>query len=478
MDRPHGYDFMLALTAAIERATAAARRDDPLAFDYRERDLQGAVERELFIRLVNDDALDAAFAAPGPAPRMRSALEAAVAAELLGMPEARVERLRPLARAAVRAARRTTSPRPEAHAPGTVCFVMHQPKFVRVVEPLVEAIGTGACTFVSLGPDLSAVLRERGLQRIELDGPPGRPREPRRMGRGLRGEPHLAALLDRVEASLEAQRPACVVVVEGNAPGDEVAAAAARSLGVRSICLQQGWSPIVHNGFRNMTHTAVAVWGDGFAEILAPYNPATRFEPIGNHVLERAPSDSGLADLVGARRAVGVFLQSESPLISAADVQAMQGLPLELARRLPDHAILVREHPGAPLTPAARARLAAEPNTVLVPADRFGLREVLDRCAVAASIYSTTLLEAAALGVAPVVLAVTSMPALVPDLGELGAAAVADGWPAAADAIVRLATEDSARAGLAPGMRTVRERFFANLDGHALDRAVRLIRAS
>ena len=56
---------------------------------------------------------------------------------------------------------------------------------------------------------------------------------------------------------------------------------------ISCLCIQQGWSPIVHNGFRNMSFSAMLTWGEGFAELLRPHNPAQRFVVTGSPVFDR-----------------------------------------------------------------------------------------------------------------------------------------------------------------------------------------------
>src|SRR5207245_2731811 len=69
---------------------------------------------------------------------------------------------------------------------------------------------------------------------------------------------------DRFHDAVFHLRPACLVVVEGNAPQDETINQACAQLGIPTVCVQQGWSPVLHNGFRNMSYTRMTVWGQGF----------------------------------------------------------------------------------------------------------------------------------------------------------------------------------------------------------------------
>ena len=110
---------------------------------------------------------------------------------------------------------------------------------------------------------------------------------------------------------------------------------------------------------------------------------------------------------------------------------------------------------------------------MLVPATTYSLAEVLAVSSAAVSIYSTTLLEAAALLVPAVAYNMTSLPRYLPDLEALGAGVEVREREAALAAIARLLAAD----GQLPGMREVRERFFAGADGRAAERAAAEIAA-
>ena len=59
--------------------------------------------------------------------------------------------------------------------------------------------------------------------------------------------------------ALDLLKPQCSVVVEGNSPTDIIMSEASRFLDIPCFCIQQGWSPYVHSGFRNMCFTEMFV---------------------------------------------------------------------------------------------------------------------------------------------------------------------------------------------------------------------------
>jgi hypothetical protein len=469
MARDVGYPFVVALSDAIERATAAFAREDPTAFRYRGADLRHAVERALYVALVNNASLYEAYRdqrAPAEIDGLGSALERAVARSLL-MPEQSAGSGRPvLRRLGARAlwhawARGDGHAAPAFAASGPLAFVLDHAKYLPFLDPVRQRLGAGDELVVSLVPELTRAAERAGADHVALDTAAGRPARGRAVGVGLLGALPLLGLFDALLDVLEARRPRCVTVVEGMSPGDELANRAARQLGIPTLCLQQGWSPFVHAGFRNMSYGAMAVWGQGFADLLAPSNPRQRFVAAGSFTLA-AEVDTGRAELAATltgRRAVAFFLQPRSPLIRSEHQEALLDLVARTAGRLSDRAVLVREHPGAPLATGEREALLAG-GALLAEPGRFSLRAVLEVARTAVSIYSTSLVEAAAMGCVPIVFNPTSMPRYSPDLEALGAGVEARTVEEAEEAVVRLTEDEPARTELRPGLEGFRAAFF------------------
>ena len=478
-----GYAFSVALSTAIEQATTAFAREDPTAFRYRGTDLRHAVERALFIGLVNNGSLCDAYAeqrVPEAVEGLGSLLERAVARVLLS-PERGAGSERPRSRRlATRAlwharARSETNPAQAFATSGPVAFVLDHAKFLPFVEPVRRRLGPRHDVIVSLVPELTRAATQADVDHVSLDGVAGRPPAARAVGIGLLGAVSLLGLFDALLDVLVARRPRCVIMVEGMSPGDEVANRAAHALGIPTLCLQQGWAPDVHVGFRNMSYDAMSVWGQGFADLLAPSNPAQRFVPIGNFSLTAEPGTdrAELAGKLDGRPAVAFFLQTRTTIMRREHEEALLALIERVTQRLPRAAILVREHPAWPVDGDARSAFE-DSGIILVDPGRFSLLAVLEAASTAVSIASTCLVEAAAVGCLPIVFNPTSLPRYSPDLEALGAGVEARTLQEAEDAVVRLMEDDQARAALAPGLARFRERFFAD-DGSTPDKVVELL---
>jgi hypothetical protein len=472
--RDPGFEYTVALTDAIRASTERVARASPEAFRYGAADLRGAVERSLYISLSSSVELLRAWAEDATAPPLGSWIADETAATLLGAGE-RPSRFAPRALAArsLFAARSAadrlsgTARGARTSADGPAVFVLDHPKYLRFIAPVVAQL--------SVDTAVAATHEGPGVDR-HVDADSGAPARERAVGRALWGFPSLLVMYDQVLDALSKAGASRTVVIEGMSPLDEVAGQASRTLGIPSVCIQQGWSPLVHAGFRAMSQTTMAVWGEGFGDLLRPHNPGVDFAVTGNPALGAELSGGRLAGELGGRPAVAFFLQSTSSWIRAEHLAALHRLVALTAEALPGAAVLVREHPGAALGDRQRETMEAAPNVLMVPAREWPLREVLDAAVVTVSIYSTSLLEGAALGTPAVIFNPTSLPPLEPDLVRLGAAARAETADDALAEIAAIVTDPERRESLRAGTENVRDRYFAGGDAQcAAERVAALI---
>jgi hypothetical protein len=459
-----GRMFSLDLSDAIEQGTATFLEQEPFRFNFDGADLAHAVEREAFVRLANDPSLLRAYREQGGPVRVLDSYEARVVQLLVPAAQPMLPwsiRTRSLARPAVRWARshRRISETPVPSQDRPVCLVIGHPKFVRFAMPIIAELGAERVGILALSQDAAAASTSLSVPVSLLDQP-----SPLR-SRRLPHRAHLADLYAAMHQHLRSTHARAVVVFEGNAPSDEVAGAAAHSLGVASVCIQHGWAPITNVGFRNMNHTRMMVWGDGFSDLLAPHNPDQRFVATGNPALDgyevaRFPSIG-----VEAERGVLFSLQTAAPTIPLKAMVSFLQLIEDAAESLPDIPLLVREHPGHPLADLGLSIPSAS-NVVDVDPRNTPLLEALDACFAVAAISSTTLLEGIAL-LRPA-LVVDELP-YSPDVTQWNAGIQTNGRQAALEALVQLA-DPAVRAAMKPGMESFRDRFFAGASGDAAAR--------
>lgn len=413
------FKYLVALFEAIE---AFSKEHD---FRYRGSDLRYAVERELYFSYSQNKNLHALFASLGQKnisklPDFQSEVECLLASYLLK----KTRDLRDTATshrkrgdgAGKWIARRIVAQwfslvnwnirlRRKAK-PVILAHVVHQ-KFARFLEPVIDEIAKQE-------NNLDFLLWDSKLFRLLPAGSPWR---------GAHSElSYLTAYYNGIYDYLAALRPKCVVLVEGNAPRDELVNQACRQLSIPTVCLQHGWSPVAHPGFKNMTYDKFLAWGRSFVDLLRPHNPQEKFIVCGSpHLPER--TDEELREKIDRcvkKPGIGFFLQPISqlihPWINAAFVEVIE----RVAKANPKAEVLVREHPNFQLSPEILRRFSTIENLRLVPPGQFTLASVLDRCLVASAINSSTLLESIGSGTIPVVFNATSLPRYLPDIEAMG----------------------------------------------------------
>lgn len=456
-----GFGFVLALCDSISAFTAAAVEKNPRAFTYRDVDLRYAVERTLFFRFLNADGLYEWFhdrqdgQMELPIARHKSTLLHPLRAVRgrAGVEYRRVKGL--LSRESKASAALGPAPGGAVVRPPVLIHVIHE-KFVRYLQPVLTHVKAPYAYLLAAAPDVRRVVQRERLPSVDVLAA-----EKPKASRPVPLLDHFGELVewyDRVYAALAELRPQCVVLVEGNAPQDEVVNRACARLGIATVCVQHGWSPIVHNGFRNMTYTRMTVWGQGFAELLRPYNPDQDFVVTGHHLLT-APQES---EPTRTRRELGVgfFLQAPGRLIDEHAWSSFLNLIGCTAETFPDRPIVIREHPARPLSGSERDGFARLSNVQIVSPSSGCLAELMPKIALAVSIYSTVILESIAAGVLPLVVNLTSLPSYHPDVARAGAGIEVHDLNAAMAAIRRVLTEDGYAAGFSASMEAFRRRYF------------------
>jgi hypothetical protein len=465
------YRYTMWVCDVAEEIADNVKRRGSRAFAYRGVDLERAFKRSVYFRLINDDEAYGIFRSglrgerpslpPGEQTPTRELL-----AEYLS-PSSAADGLRlPLREVLIDAARWAAGVMPRRLS-GSLWALALQPKFVAHLRPIMEALDH-PYRFITFDDQVTDEYT-LSLGYLSLNAGPGRQTATLRPLSSKLDVVHGHALAyDAVMDHLSRELPRGIVLSEGNAPIYEIVNLAARRLRIPTVCIQQGWSPIVHTGFRELHFSSMVVWGDWFAEALASYNPGQRFAALGHHLIGlHAPKDL-------QPRTLGFFLQRGSRLISDETWTGMLDLIEFCARDLPQAQVLVREHPNGPLTDAERARLTALPAVELTPPDGATLQAVLARCDIVVSVFSTTILEGIGAGAVPLIVNVASLPSYYPDVAASGAGIEVKDFAAARNALRELWLEGTAR--YATRVAAMQRRLFAHGGAQALERIVLHVR--
>lgn len=474
----------LKLNEAIEQLTADMVRGDGGIFRGVGRNIRYLVERQLFFALFADKELFDYFVACQtgaslPDPDSLSVWVRLVAPYVRGerqhfeAPNLRTRILRAAHRRHGLPLVRTDGFGPDR--PRVLIHVIH-PKFVRYLEPIAKKLTVPYAYLSVEQPEMFDELARLDLPRVHIELTPESLAMAHFEVKVLGQKFHPAFFdswfvrLNAVRRAFKALRPSCVVVPEGNADYYELVNQAAKTIGIRTVCVQQGWAPVVHPGFRNMHYGRMCVWGEKFVDMLAPFNPKQRFVVTGNHVLTSEPQGN-----VRDRAAIAFFLQNGAHWMTDEVWKGMLDLIVWAARRFPDREIRVREHPGARLARKDLDYIAATSNVKLMVPERFVLKDVFANCRVAVAINSTTILEAIASGIVPLILDVGGWGAYNPDVASNGAAVELKGFAQARTALERLADDDAYCQSFGPALDREQRSLFARYGEPALEAIVAVI---
>lgn len=460
MSRPTseiGYRYVLALCDAIETYLKDAKKKDSQVFTYRGSPLEYALSRTLYSSFATHARLTEEYARTG----------------ILTLPHELTNRKRLLRTIAgwllrasgcqrlIRFIRTFATPTLVNGAPPKILLCIESERFARFMEPIARQIQT-PYAYLTYNEDAAAYLKSVGLPCISISS------SGKRIMRLAQKESLLSRFgiiekYDLLEDTFRRIRPMSVVVIEGNAAFDETVNQLAKKYGAASICIQQGWSPIMHNGFRNMSYTKMLMWGDGFSKLLAPYNPHQHFVSTGNHCIELADRASKNK---GEKIIIGFLPQRPTNILTKECFNEFLDLIPWAAHTFKNAEIRVSEHPTVRNTQKLQ-ELSSYKNVAFVSSRTHSLQEIIGGNDVSLSIYSSTILESIAVGSIPLIVNVTSMPRYSPDVANAGAGIEVHSAEEARIKLAELVSPGALEPFRAP-MKKFREEYFARGGDEAL----------
>jgi hypothetical protein len=219
---------------------------------------------------------------------------------------------------------------------------------------------------------------------------------------------------ETVKYCVDTLLPKTIIVPEGTAPIDELFNLASKKhKHMRTVCIQNGWSPVQHNGIRNMHYDLFLSWGDVFSKLLKPYNKEQRFLSVGNHV-------SKINKININKDTISFFDQGDVGLISKDNSSNFLKFAIYLSKKYSDLKIVIRRHPSSQIVDKLLEIQIQECQTIeFMDVDKFTLSEVLLRTKVAVSMFSSVLYEAMLYDAIPFSFNETELPKLKPSLADL-----------------------------------------------------------
>ena len=436
----YGYDYIQAITIAIELYTSDVESRVSDAFIYRHENLKYAVERQLFTQYCNDESLIEFYnhlrrGGMSSQYMCKDYFQNVLARNLVKSLGSEIDNAEIIIQYnpcficdVIRKIRHSvlgiikgflhrnkrSGIRNKKSIEG-MYFVIHE-KFINFFYSLYGENDDNA--YLTLDKSVGAHLSDRGLNGDYLRVS-GFLCEKRPLKSELRKFPYLISAFDSLYDFFEKVSVSYVVVPEGDASIYEVLNRVCKKAGVPTACIQQGWSPVTFSGTKNMSFDKMFVWGRGFFNMLSPLNPEQVFSISGNHIISNGGSEA--SHHVDGKDGVCFLLQLNGALISDNAWNNFVSLIRWTAIEFPETPVYIREHPSFGLSEKDKESFNSIHNIIFASPRDYSLSDLFDRCFLSVAIYSSTILESIEAGVLPIIFNENSLPRYYPDVGAAGA---------------------------------------------------------
>jgi len=199
-----------------------------------------------------------------------------------------------------------------------------------------------------------------------------------------------------------------LLTIEGTSPLEITTVLAAASQGIKTVCVQYGWPPYLHAGFRNLPYHSFSCWGAAFQKKLALYNPNVKFLEEG-YLSEYAPvsvvcqKQHHFQLLVALQGPVG-YIQPEHWSLFLELINTLSMLPID---------IWVKEHPQIKIENTSLFK-----NVTFYTGDGAVQQALLKEADAVLGIYSSSMIEAPLFDCIPVIFNPTDIPSIYSEITE------------------------------------------------------------
>ena len=272
-------------------------------------------------------------------------------------------------------------------------------------------------------------------------------------------------------ATLRHRQPSVLVFAEGNSMQDEVSSQAAKTLSIPTVRMQSGRGGVMHCGYRNMSFDKMLCWGEGFVQHYKKHSPGPVYEVTGTPLF----NDLKKKGHPKKKFTIAIFTQPISKHISKHEYATLINICNTVVKNLPYAKVIVRKHPADISKDFNVLALQYPDHVKLMPATHSTLTEVMNEIDCAIGFYSTTLSEAAACDVIPIIIKMRDQHSIFPFPEKHGAAIIADGNSTSIDIITDIMKNPSKFLETRKNMKIFSNRFFGINDGQSMKRIVESI---
>lgn len=182
--------------------------------------------------------------------------------------------------------------------------------------------------------------------------------------------------------------PNKILFIEGDSADHELISKISKNLNTKTYCFQ--WGAFVNRnikfGFKKMSHNYFLSWSNSYSQILKKFNKFTKFISVGSPLLRKIKPKNKILFLMHPR----------TSFVSKEENNRLYDLLKQTSKKL-NKKIIIRYHPKS----KDRFNL---PNTIEHDPNKIPLINSLEQSFCCVSIRSSSILEAARIGVIPVLL--------------------------------------------------------------------------
>lgn len=436
-----GYDYIMALCSAIEEVIRQEEVKNPDIFTYKGSNLRYAITRALYFSYVNHDQLFEIYIQSKKETlisviKVKDDIEKKLITTMCNVREDKIiiepraemiEQIKTMIKPSVRFCikiflldkiatliRKKINFFQQKNSTCSVLFFTINERFVQYMKPIFDKMPV-SCQFITHNPVTANYLNQEKIPFVKISSFLYSIKRWSQKDSWIKRF-YLTEQYDLLEDSILRIYPKSIVFVEGNAPQYEVVNRICKKFGIQSVCVQQGWAPIVNNGFRNMSYSKMLVWGEGFAKDLAPYNTNQHFTVTGNFMVETKPPKD-----IKKIKTIALFSHGKTRIVPSKTLKDFVDFARQLANKYQSINIIIREHPVYKLDQKTKSELEKCDNVMFMSEPKYSLESIMEKSNINITVFSTVSLESLSAGILPIIINTTSCPKFFPDIDKMKA---------------------------------------------------------
>jgi hypothetical protein len=190
-------------------------------------------------------------------------------------------------------------------------------------------------------------------------------------------------------SSLKKLKPKKIFFIEGDSSDQDLISIISIYLNIDTYCFQ--WGSFIHKnikyGFKNMSHKYFFTWGKNYSNELKKYNKKTKFISVGNPQIKR----------ITPHNKILILLHPKTVFINSEENKKFDEFINSIINKFPEK-IIIRNHPSSEYKYQFNNKKIVEHDSKQIP-----IVKSLNQSFCCVSIRSSAILEAARLGIIPIV---------------------------------------------------------------------------